>query len=104
MSLGGWHALRYSEGRAWPTRRLPRPSEYLRACHPISATYYWAPPYGPRFTRVGPMQKPLRTSGLEPPGVTSFLQSVLRSGLLDQAQLRESLRTVPAERRTSPES
>src|SRR6202035_1421567 len=44
MSLGGWHALRYSEGRAWPTRRLPRPSEYLRACHPISATYFWAPP------------------------------------------------------------
>jgi ATP-binding cassette, subfamily B, bacterial len=26
----GWHALRYSEGRAV----APRPSEYLRACHP----------------------------------------------------------------------
>ena len=27
----GWHALRYSEGRAGPATR---PSEYLRACHP----------------------------------------------------------------------
>ncbi len=28
----GWHALRYSEGRALSA--VPRPSEYLRACHP----------------------------------------------------------------------
>ena len=29
----GWHALRYSEGRG-TLARAPRPSEYLRACHP----------------------------------------------------------------------
>jgi hypothetical protein len=29
----GWHALRYSEGREQRAGR-PRPSEYLRACHP----------------------------------------------------------------------
>src|SRR5579863_118975 len=28
----GWHALRYSEGRG--SGKKPRPSEYLRACHP----------------------------------------------------------------------
>src|ERR1700730_7731634 len=32
MSIPGWHALRYSEGRALSA--APRPSEYLRACHP----------------------------------------------------------------------
>src|SRR5271157_5730447 len=31
MARIGWHALRYSEGHGL---RLPRPSEYLRACHP----------------------------------------------------------------------
>ena len=30
--VGGWHALRYSEGRENDAE--PRPSEYLRACHP----------------------------------------------------------------------
>src|SRR5262245_36859032 len=30
----GWHALRYSEGRGFSRRQCPRPSEYLRACHP----------------------------------------------------------------------
>ncbi len=30
----GWHALRYSEGRAELRLRDARPSEYLRACHP----------------------------------------------------------------------
>jgi hypothetical protein len=34
----GWHALRYSEGRAFSQRRSSRPSEYLRACHHV-------PPY-----------------------------------------------------------
>jgi hypothetical protein len=29
----GWHALRYTEGRG----SHPRPSEYLRACHPKTA-------------------------------------------------------------------
>src|SRR5262249_47474467 len=33
----GWHALRYSEGRGEPVFGCqPRPSEYLRACHPKS--------------------------------------------------------------------
>jgi len=32
----GWHALRYSEGRGL---LLPRPSEYLRACHTQLAYY-----------------------------------------------------------------
>src|SRR5438128_1573348 len=33
----GWHALRYSEGRGSSQGRHARPSEYLRACHPIRA-------------------------------------------------------------------
>ena len=33
MSQDGWHALRYSEGREGLANE-PRPSEYLRACHP----------------------------------------------------------------------
>ncbi len=34
----GWHALRYSEGRAALTAR---PSEYLRACHPTRSPVLW---------------------------------------------------------------
>src|SRR5712691_10273387 len=33
---GGWHALRFSEGRV-TLEISPRPSEYLRACHPKSS-------------------------------------------------------------------
>jgi hypothetical protein len=32
--IAGWHALRYSEGHD-TLAGSPRPSEYLRACHPF---------------------------------------------------------------------
>ena len=34
----GWHALRYSEGRG-VFASGPRPSEYLRACHPKASVF-----------------------------------------------------------------
>ena len=39
MSLSGWHALRYSEGREYLASKS-RPSEYLRACHPGNCSSY----------------------------------------------------------------
>ena len=42
-----WHALRYSEGRG--ARERPRPSEYLRACHPNRGFCYMPDP-GMYFT------------------------------------------------------
>jgi eukaryotic-like serine/threonine-protein kinase len=53
---------------------------------------------------VAPMQKPGTTPGVEPPTVDGFLRTVLRSGLLDRAQLQEALRDVPLDQRNDPEA
>jgi serine/threonine protein kinase len=41
------------------------------------------------------MQPPAPPSGSSPPSADDFLKAILRSGLLDQAQLEDALRTVP---------
>ena len=41
-------------------------------------------------------------SGADLPAVEGFLKTVLRSGLLDRAQLQEALRDVPLEQRGDP--
>ncbi len=50
------------------------------------------------------MQKPRMTPSAEPLSLDSFLRTVLRSGVLDREQLRQSLLELPPEQRQEPES
>jgi len=50
------------------------------------------------------MQNPRMSQSTEPISVDGFLRTVLRSGVLDRAQLQDTLRTLPIERRQDPEA
>ena len=50
------------------------------------------------------MQNPRMTESTEPISVDGFLRTVLRSGVLDRAQLQDTLRSLPMDRRHDPEA
>ena len=50
------------------------------------------------------MAKPLVPAGVDQPPISTFLQTLVRSGLLDRGQLQDVLRAAPAGCRTDPES